>query len=96
MLHRSLLIDGMLSGTGVRDAINGGYIEPKALGLSTDLIIDLADWLHRYEKAHFGGFDAQLVSELDDLGIVLMARDASELPQAKVAYFSNGLMKHIG
>ena len=52
----NFLIDGMLSGTGVRDAVSGGYVEPKAIGLSASLAAELVAWQRRYEEAHFADF----------------------------------------
>ena len=90
-----LLIDGMLSGTGVRDAVNGGYVDPKSLGLSECLASDLAFWQARYEEAHFAGFPDDRVAELDKDGAALASRVRDERPGAKVGYFSNGLMKRL-
>ena len=90
-----LLIDGMLSGTGVRDDIEGGYVEPAKLGLSTELVRDLAVWQAKYEEAHFAGFQESVVSELDEAGQRLARRVGDELPEIDVGYFSNGLMKRL-
>ena len=89
------LIDGMLSGTGVRDAIEGGYIEPAKLGLSAKLVRDLAVWQAKYEEAHFAGFPESLVSELDEAGQLLTRRVRDELPEIDVGYFSDGLMRRL-
>ena len=89
------LIDGMLSGTGVRDAINGGYIDPRSLGLSEHLASSLASWQARYEEAHFAGFPGDRVAELDKEGAVLTLRVSKEQTETKVGYFSNGLMKRL-
>jgi hypothetical protein len=89
------LIDGMLSGTGVRDAINGGYVDPKSLGLSEALARNLAPWQARYEEAQFAGFPDDLVAELDEEGVALASRFQEEQPGAKVGYFSSGLMKRL-
>ena len=90
-----LLIDGMLSGTGVRDAINGGYVDLKSLGLSVGLTCSLASWQAQYEDAHFAGFPDDRVAELDKEGTALASRLRDELSDAKVGYFSNGLMKRL-
>ena len=89
------VIDGMLSGTGVRDAINGGYIDPKILGLSAGLADRLSSWQARYEEAHFAGFPEDVVAELDKEGAALALSVRKELASAKVDYFSNGLMKQL-
>lgn len=94
-MREDFLIDGMLSGTGVRDAINGGYVEPCSIGISELLASDLSAWQQRYESCHFQDFPAELVIELDAEGISLAARAAVELPNRKVGYYSNGLMKKL-
>ncbi len=86
------LIDGMLSGTGVRDAVEGGYLQPEAIGLSTSLVADVADWQRRYEHAHFTGFPEDAVASLDVEGLALRSRVQAELSDKSVGYFSNGRM----
>ena len=89
-----LLIDGMLSGTGIRDRTNGGYIDPKALALSPPLVDDLRIWLSQYEDAHYAGFgDAEVVSALDLRGVALARRVAMERADDEVGYFSNAHLK---
>ncbi|NML92665.1 hypothetical protein [Novosphingobium olei] len=89
------LIDGMLSGTGLRDTKNGGYVEPLAVGLSASLTDDLIAWQKSYEDAHFSNFPITIVNDLDREGIALSARAQVELPGKKIGYFSNGLMKRM-
>ena len=89
------LIDGMLSGTGLRDAREGGYVEPMALGLSASLSSDVAAWQRRYEAAHFADFPEQVVGDLDKEGLVLASRAQTELRGKTIGYFSNGLMKRL-
>lgn len=91
-----LIIDGMLSGTGIRDAIEGGYVTPLALGVSSGFTRDLADWLGRYEDAHYDQFENRvLVEALDCEGISLSKRLMTELPEAKVEYFSSAKMEKV-
>jgi hypothetical protein len=92
MVSRYVLIDGMLSGTGIRDAIEGGYIEPSAMGLSPTLCSDLAEWLLRYEDAHYEGFKPEIVEQLDQAGLLLAGRVSAERTDIKVGYFSDGRM----
>lgn len=89
------LVDGMLSGTGVRDAINGGYVDPKSLGLSESLVCSLASWQAQYEDAHFAGFPDDRVAELDKDGAALASRLRDELSGMEIGYFSNGIMKRL-
>lgn len=89
------LIDGMLSGTGVRDAVNGGYLRPDTIGLSPSLASDVAEWHRKYENAHFAGFPDSAVTDLDEEGLALLSRAQAELPNKCVGYFSNGRMKRL-
>lgn len=89
------LIDGMLSGTGVRDAVAGGYVAPDSIGLSAQLLADIAAWQRRYEEAHFAGFPASAVAVLDVEGLALTSRVRAELGDKSVGYFSNGRMERL-
>ena len=84
------LIDGMLSGTGVRDAIKGGYVDSQSIGLSKALALDLAAWQRRYEEAHFAGFPPESITQLDNEGMAFASRAADELPKECFGYFSHG------
>lgn len=93
---RYLIVDGMLSGTGVRDAISGGYVELAELGLSPNTVEVIASWLARYETAHYQRFnDSREVEALDDIGLELCDRLARELPGNKIGYFSAARMEKL-
>ncbi len=90
MTPRYIAVDGMLSGTGIRDTVAGGYIDPKHLGLSDGLSAQIDRWLKRYEDAHYAGFgDSAAAEKLDREGINISQKLQSELPQSKVAYYSH-------
>jgi len=42
---RYLIVDGMLSRTGVRDAVDGGYVVLAELGVSPSVVEMIANWL---------------------------------------------------
>lgn len=91
-----LVIDGLLHGTGVRDYYEGGYIYPEDLGLSSDLIKKLNDWLLRYEEEHYNGFsDIKLVDHLDIEGKDIAHAIKQELLEVKVDYYSAGKMTKV-
>lgn len=93
---RYLIVDGMLSGTGVRDAISGGYVELADLGLSPNVVEVIASWLARYETAHYHQFnDSREVEALDDIGLELCDRLARELPGNTIWYFSAARMEKL-
>lgn len=93
MTELSILIDGMLSGTGIRDAKNGGYLETNELGLSDELAHRISAWLSDYEDAHFYQYEDKANNEILDLEGLNIARAVrAELPSARVGYFSNANM----
>jgi hypothetical protein len=96
MATTTLLVDGMLSGTGVRDAINGGYLEPRELKLSADLSAALAAWVSEYRLLHMEGYvDAATIEHLDQAGRALATRLAAERRDHLVGYYSDALLQRI-
>jgi hypothetical protein len=93
---RYLTVDGMLSGTGVRDSVSGGYLNLRQLGLSDQLIKRIDTWLTHCEKAHYVQYRyAKQNEELDNEGIAIREALQEEMPNAKVEYFSNAKMQKI-
>jgi hypothetical protein len=91
-----LIVDGMLSGTGVRDGEEGGYLNPSQLEISADLVSRMSEWLLRYENAHYFQFeDRSEVQKLDIEGLSIAQALKDELPKMTVSYFSNANMKEI-
>lgn len=96
MSTNHLIVDGMLSGTGIRDGDHGGYLNPLDLGVSADLASQISEWRQRYENAHFFQFENKLENrKLDVEGIEIARALKTELPKAKVTYFSNAELKEI-
>jgi hypothetical protein len=92
----SLIVDGMLSGTGIRDAVAGGYLEPEEIGVSKSLRSQIDLWLERYEDAHFHQYENHLVNEaLDSEGLEIARKLSAELPSANVRYYSNAKLQEI-
>ena len=86
----------MLSGTGVRDAVEGGYVEHQELGLSPAISDRLSRWLAEYENCHYRQFqDAKQVADLDAEGVEICRLLRIELPDSKIDYFSNAKMVAI-
>jgi hypothetical protein len=88
-MYRYLIIDGCLSGTGIRDYYEGGYIEPSVLMLSQDTVQRLEAWLEGYRNEHYNGFsNKEKVQELDNEGknIAVLVKD--ELRASKIQYYS--------
>jgi hypothetical protein len=96
MNRLALIVDGMLSGTGIRDAINGGYLEPREIGASAMLQSRINTWLSRYEDAHYYQFkDKEKNRSLDKEGVEIAKMVKVELPATNVRYFSAANMQEI-
>ncbi|MES2619691.1 MAG: hypothetical protein V4615_02485 [Bacteroidota bacterium] len=90
---RYLVIDASLSGTGIRDKYEGGYLAPEDLGLSSDTIQRLNAWLSKYENEHYNGFtDDNIIDELDREGKEIALLIKAELSEVKLEYFSDARM----
>jgi hypothetical protein len=88
-----LIIDASLSGTGIRNKYEGGYLSPDDLGLSCETIDRLNQWLPRYENEHYNGFaDECIIDELDREGKEIALMIKSELAEVKLEYFSDARM----
>lgn len=93
-MNHYLVIDGMLSGTGIRDQYETGYLEPQILGLSDETLSWLNEWRLRYADQHHHGYqDRKIVAELDAEGVNIARQIKHELPEAKISYFSDALMQ---
>ena len=85
-----LVIDAALSGTGIRDKYEGGYINPEDLGLSLSIKQKLNKWLSKYENEHYNGFtDDNIINELDREGKEIALIIKNELSEVKIEYFSD-------
>ena len=86
----------MLSGTGIRDAVKGGYVELTELNISDSLIEKISEWQKKYEEAHFFQFSDEFINNnLDNEGIKISKMIKQELPNVRIEYFSNADMKMI-
>lgn len=91
-----IFVDGMLSGTGLRDAIKGGYIEPEDLGISSDLQVKISVWLERYANLHYANYkDDSEIHLLDNEGIEICKILKKEMPDIDVKYYSNAKLETI-
>lgn len=96
MRARELVVDGNLSGTGIRDALNGGYLNPREIGLSSALSQRIEEWVANYEVEHYAGYkNLHRNNQLDGDGIEIAKLVKCELPKSKVQYFSSASMQKI-
>jgi hypothetical protein len=91
-----LIVDGMMSGTGIRDAAEGGYLDPVKLGVSANLADRISRWLRDYESAHYFQYqDKDRVAALDAQGISIGRALQKELTHAKIEYYSSAELRKI-
>ncbi len=91
-----LTVDGMFSGTGIRDSIEGGYLDPNELMLPPDLIEKISKWLKQYEDAHYMKYeDKAQVVKLDSEGVEICILIKDALPESKVEYYSSAETQRI-
>jgi hypothetical protein len=96
MKRDSLIVDGELSGTGIRDASVGGYIKLDELGLSAALVASISKWLLEYENAHYRQFLDKAENErLDSIGTAIAKELQAELPEARVQYYSSAYLRRL-
>lgn len=96
MTKLHLVVDGMLSGTGVRHASERGYVDPAKIGISAGLQRRISEWLARYEDAHYRGFKDRSDNDmLDREGISIARMIKSELPNMDVDYYSAADLRRI-
>lgn len=89
LFMKYLVVDAEIGGTGIRDKYNGEYVSASEIGISGELLIRLNQWLTLYENEHYNGFSNHtVIKELDSEGRSLASIIKSELPSAKLEYFS--------
>lgn len=93
---RYLVVDGMHSGTGIRDAVSGGYLTVDELGLSKTLSDKIVLWLNEYEDEHYNSYsNTENINRLDSMGLSIAKELQLELPDSKVEYYSSALLSKI-
>jgi len=91
-----IIVDGMMSGTGIRNGDIGGYIKHEELGLSVDLSDSINYWLEEYTVLHRSMYqNKDAIKRLDDVGLMIARRVRNELPHQEVKYYSDALMTYI-
>jgi hypothetical protein len=88
-----LIVDACLSGTGIRDKYEGGYISTEDLKLSPALLSKISQWLTKYQNEHYNGFiNIDIIDTLDIEGIEIAGKIKNELLDVKIEYFSAARM----
>jgi hypothetical protein len=96
-MYKYLILDVIVSGTGIRDQYEDEYIDPESLGISSTLLEKLNHWLSRYKEEFYNGYNNKiLIQELDNEGVEISKDIKNELVECKISYFSDAnLSKHL-
>ena len=87
-----LTIDGMVSGTGIRD--DKEYIDPESLRLSSKLVKRLKVWHESYQTEFYKGYENESLTRcLDREGIEISKAVTKEYKECKVEYLSDSTFK---
>ena len=81
-----LTVDGMFSGSGIRDSVEGGYFYLRDLKLSDSFIYRIKKWLENYAEMHFPGYGDRAGIAILDICLALQ----QEIPFSKIEYYSVG------
>jgi hypothetical protein len=88
---RYLVLDGYISGTGIRDAISDEYLELKSLPLPKELIDAISSWKNEYYKEVVSGKSStekeKSFQKLDGLGVELSKALKVVSNEIKVDYY---------
>ncbi|GAB3769473.1 hypothetical protein [Microlunatus parietis] len=84
----------------IRDDGSGEQISPGESGIPADLAQEIRSWNDRYQQVIPASTQQREtmkteISELDQLGLDLAGRIAAALGDAKVRYYSEGLLRHL-
>lgn len=83
-------VDASLNGTGIRDEINGGFIEPTSINLSETIKKRLSIWLEEYANEHYNGYNDKInIERLDKEGKEIAMSIYKEIGNAKINYYSD-------
>ena len=55
-MYHYLTVDGYFHGTGIRDSVEGGFVELELLAISPDLKDRIKKWVLQYEAEHYNHY----------------------------------------
>lgn len=93
-MYNYLTVDGCFRGTGIRDSVEGGFIDLDSLDINSELKEKIKRWVLEYESEHYKNYlDKQNIEQLDLTGKEIARMIADELINTKVKYYSAAKMK---
>jgi hypothetical protein len=85
---RNIIIDGMLSGTGIRDADGGGFLNLTELGLDVSTTQEIQQWVEKYANANYSNYSNKTeCAQLDLEGVTLAKKIQKHFGGVKVKYY---------
>jgi hypothetical protein len=92
---RHLIVDGMLNGTGIREA-GCEYIPLNILDLSPNFQSKIKNWLLQYETEFYHGYpDNDKIELLDKQGLEITHELEKIFPEDKIEYYSDALLMSL-
>ncbi|MDO4628381.1 MAG: hypothetical protein Q4C70_04290 [Planctomycetia bacterium] len=82
MEHKYLYVDGEMSTTGIRDAVDGDFVFLDELNLSESLKSRITSWLKEYNAHDLPKYEGSpIIDQLDEQGIKIAKLLQLELPE---------------
>ncbi|WP_040508799.1 hypothetical protein [Leptospira wolffii] len=89
-MYDYLIIDGYFGGTGIRNSVEGSYIDLAELNLSTGLTDQINLWLKNYSNEFFEEYkNIEKAKSLDQAGIEIAKKVMNERRLNKIEYYSD-------
>ncbi len=86
-MYNYLTVDGYFVGTGIRDSVDGGFIELELFSISPDLKDKIKKWVFQYEVEHYNDYaNEKNIETLDTEGKEIAMLLKKELINVKVKY----------
>lgn len=96
MQFRELIVDGKMSGTGVRSPEGDYFLNHDDIPISRELSNRIEVWLMAHQVQHFKQFrDEPMNDVLDREGLQIAYALKAEHPHSNVRYFSDITLKYI-
>lgn len=88
-MYHYLTVDGYFHGTGIRDSVEGGFVELELLAISPSLKERIRKWVLQYEVEHYNNYaNEKNIENLDREGKEIAILLKKELIDVKVKYYS--------
>lgn len=92
MEHKYLYVEGEMSSTGIRDAVDGDFVSLDSLNLSESLKSRITSWLKDYEDHDRPQYEGSpIIDQLDEQGVEIAKLLQLELPEHIVVRYQSSV-----